>query len=374
MRKLRFTGSAATISRSSSVDAIAQLQDQVRIIQSTLSQIVTTVNESVQPVLDSLPQGRSDTRWNLTDDNIFPQKQGLDATQIFVDNDATSSADGGRYWRSDYSRPKTIKETLSSIYLELLTQVDQARLEFVSSSGATLSDRAVGLIGANVFDASQTSSSSSLQGLTSSNMIHLLQIARDLYDDSYDSWTADGSALLDIKSVRDMVESLMELHNSDWNSPVSPTHEDIQSAESSYKLFFGGAGETDLTSDLVIGGLCFTPALDSLATISFISEAGIVRTYTGAGSYPSYASISLYDMGAPGSIETPRLVTELTTALLDIGTIDKVEAELDVVSSTPGTDEIFNTERVYEIRIKVGGTPATGDVAKTLWTGIEIEI
>jgi len=197
MRKLRAAGTVGGLNPTSSVSVLEQITDLLRGLHADLSQVITEYNREVQPVLGTLPQGRMETRWDLPDDTICARVNGLDGKTIFVDNSATSSSDGGRYWRSDLSRPKTLKEALAALHTEISTEIDSLRAEIgTTASSDGISPSAKARIGINIFDSSQTSASDSLDGLTQTNQANILQLAKDLYDDLYDSLTGDGNPLL----------------------------------------------------------------------------------------------------------------------------------------------------------------------------------
>jgi hypothetical protein len=101
-------------------------------------------NEEFYPLAISLPQGSRETRWDLNE-TIDPWLNGLDGSQIFVENHATVTSDNGWYWSSIDSRPLTIKEgftalwtRLGEIYTELWTAINN--ISVTGGAGATSLD------------------------------------------------------------------------------------------------------------------------------------------------------------------------------------------------------------------------------------------
>jgi len=114
----------------------------------------------------------------------------------------------------------------------------------------------------------------------------------------------------------------------------------------------------------VVGGLVFDPTrFASPPTFRFL---GVL-----AGVSPTNAELTLVDVGAPGS---PAAGVVRSTATIPGATIN-VPVTVDVpltVSSAPGVnaDEIFDEERMYELRIALDG--AAGDEAIVRWGGLVV--
>jgi hypothetical protein len=365
MRRLSTSGTVPTIVPSGSTDVLRQIEDIIRGIQSDVGQVIIGYNEDVYPIISSFSQGRSETRWSLSDD-IYPKKNGIDGSQVFLDNDASLSLEDGRYWRSDLSRPKTIKESVEDLYTSLSNSIDSIRGDFASVSSYGVPARAVGMIGDNIFDASKSSDSSSLDSIANGNVLHVLQVARDLYGDAYDSWTSDGSILLTGGSLRTMVEGLLSIHNSTWDSSTIPLH----SALPIYSTYTGTPyNEVTALADDVIGGLIFDPSQNASVEVQYTFEAAI--GYMGAAAVDG--ELYLYDMGTSGAIGAGTLVTTLSTASVaqGAGFVDKVSSIL-TISAAPiaGASQILNSERVYEIRTKLTGAPGPGEYCQVSWAGI----
>lgn len=368
MRRLGTSGTVPIIDQTSSVNALQQITDILRGIQADLSQVITEYNSEVYPVLSTLPQGASDSNWSSLTDAVYPNRNGFDGTQFFLDRAASSSTDGGRYFRTDVSRPKTVKEVLNHVYSEINNGIDAIRAEVASLSTSGVSSAAQNRIGINIFDSTQASSSDSLDGLTASNQRHILQLARDVYDDDHDSWTATGTPLLTNYSVRDMLDALLQLHSGAYNSDISLTHP----ASSFYSSFTGATNEeTDSTTEVVIGGFSFDPS-------QWGSTAGLYLYFTSVFSYIAAGAagsglVRLYDLGTPGAVGAGTLRSTLTRTHLDANATDRERVALTAVSSPSATNEIHNAERVYELRILTDGTGDPTDIVRVVWAGIMIE-
>jgi hypothetical protein len=138
VKRLRSSGTIAAIDPSGSVDVLAQITDTLRGVQGDLSQVITEYNKEVYSVISSLPQGKAETRWSLTTDDINPRINNFDGDNIFVDTLASSTKDGGRFWLSTTSpnRPKTVRESFLNVYTTLTTSIDQLRAEIAAIGDA----------------------------------------------------------------------------------------------------------------------------------------------------------------------------------------------------------------------------------------------
>lgn len=136
---------------------------------------------------------------------------------------------------------------------------------------------------------------------------------------------------------------------------------------SSKSSFTGGTNhdETLIDVEVVMGGFVF----DGSTTLSPVFRfVGIFLPATSGN-----ARVRLYDTGpVSGPAIAPELRSELEIAYTAGGAIvDRQKGQ--VKSAAPGidADEIFNTERIYELRVILdGATP--GDAVKIHWAGIEV--
>lgn len=134
-----------------------------------------------------------------------------------------------------------------------------------------------------------------------------------------------------------------------------------------------GAGDYTYTQaaqpvEEVVGNGAFNGSLVGSATAYF--KAAVTNSWqqTGGG---ETTRVRLYDMGpAAGPPDvTPRLVSELTFTAQ--GGPRSAEQALTVVSSTPGTNDILDQDRMYELAI-IQDPSAQGDVAYLGSAGLEV--
>lgn len=112
----------------------------------------------------------------------------------------------------------------------------------------------------------------------------------------------------------------------------------------------------------VFGQFVFDGSLVGTATPSFVGVMTPVFTAVG------WARLRLYDMGpvgAPGGV--PRLVAVLERT---VSGLMNVSQTLTVVAAAPGTNQIWNTERVYELVVIQDSTP--GDIVYVGSAGLKI--
>lgn len=123
--------------------------------------------------------------------------------------------------------------------------------------------------------------------------------------------------------------------------------------------------ETVLDVERVIGGFVLDGSAYSVITYRIIarydpSVAGALR-------------VRLYDMGPiAGPAIVPVLRSTLSIAAPASGDVERVEVAL-TASGAPGvnTDTIFNTARIYELRVILDGSDP-GDEGLIHWAGIEV--
>lgn len=159
----------------------SDLRDFIDAVVAAINQIQTHWNEELVRLLDSLPGGN--TIISDKTDDINPLVNGLDGSQIYLDNLATKISDDGRYYDTSESRPLTIKEIIDSLYTETLANLsllEKAVSAVETSSGLT--DEVEAKIGDNIFSSSEVSSSTSLDGRLSSVEILLRQTIADVFN------------------------------------------------------------------------------------------------------------------------------------------------------------------------------------------------
>ena len=112
-----------------------------------------------------------------------------------------------------------------------------------------------------------------------------------------------------------------------------------------------------------LGGFTLDPGIFTGATFAFSMTAILTD---GGGVAPTF-TLELYDMGAPGVPAAGVLRSQ--AVLSTTGAAVRTEVPL-TLSGAPGVDadEIFNTERIYEVRGTLTGD--IGDLVEIDWAGI----
>jgi len=148
-------------------------------VQNDLAGMMGALNNSVRPILNSLPAGGADSRWSLRSE-IDCYEHGIQGATLFVFNSANSTLADGRYWNTEESRPYTIAEKIEDHDGRIATLESSASSSVTSASSIDLQDlwRAVG---ANYQSGSKTSWTNSLDARTSRLECHDSQTAPDLY-------------------------------------------------------------------------------------------------------------------------------------------------------------------------------------------------
>jgi hypothetical protein len=104
-----------------------------------VNSIVAQWNETLQPLIDSLPGGRRRVSSGARSAEVNPVSNGFDGSQIFTDSTATAQTLGGFLYNGRAKRPKTIKETIIDANASVQSEVSKLRvlidgLEAASSS------------------------------------------------------------------------------------------------------------------------------------------------------------------------------------------------------------------------------------------------
>lgn len=124
---------------------------------------------------------------------------------------------------------------------------------------------------------------------------------------------------------------------------------------------------TTLGSEVLLGGFTVNGATSpgSLSPILFRLQ-GALNVAGAQGD----AELRLYDIGAPGATGAGTLRSTLTIPFASAGSVEVVESTL-TVTGAPGVDadEIFNAQRVYEVRGILLNAQA-GDSFDVTWGGL----
>jgi hypothetical protein len=170
-------------------------------------------NNNLVPIISGLPDGSLDSTINTF-------KNGLDAKNLWVDQEVTSASNDLLFYSSSKGRPYTVEETLRNLYTYVDTAI--AGVSESSSTGAGLSTEEEARIGNNIFDSTLVSSAGSLDGKSENNRLNTIQLAKDLYGPTY-SLDNDGQGNLN-NTVFAMVDALLELHNGNWDDDINISH------------------------------------------------------------------------------------------------------------------------------------------------------
>lgn len=164
--------------------------------------------------LDKISYGNYNTAIN-------GMKTGIDGTNLWVDSSVNSSSLDKTYFDQSNNRPITIYEALQNLTESIADQIAQVRTDVVDASSALTTEQK-NRIGANVFNSSATSSSTSLDGKSENNRLNIIQLAADLYGAGYVLNNNGGTILTN--SVMAMVDALLEAHGGNWDDDIVLTH------------------------------------------------------------------------------------------------------------------------------------------------------
>lgn len=160
-------------------------------ILATLASIQAEWNANLQPILDSLPQGRREIDVENVIATPNPRVNGLDGADIYMDLVASSTRDDGLFWDPTLERPRTIKEGVLEVRRLLHLSISALEASITGSTDGALTDAQKARIGMNIFDATQASSDNSNEGRSINNQLNILQLAADVFGDV----TVTGQAL-----------------------------------------------------------------------------------------------------------------------------------------------------------------------------------
>ena len=144
---------------------------------------------------------------------------GLDGNNLWVDSTVTSSSSNLTYYNANQGRPDTVKESLDDVYTSINSAIVRLQEEIASNS-VSLTSAEESAIGANIFDATQSSSALSLDGKSENNRLNTIQLAKDIYDEASYQLDNDGAANLSY-SLKDMISELLDLHSGSWGADPS---------------------------------------------------------------------------------------------------------------------------------------------------------
>jgi hypothetical protein len=145
-------------------------------LSSDSAKIVYEWNNKLVPVFEGLPDGTVETTINV-------YKNGLDAKNLWVDQEVTSISADLLFYNLNQARPYTVEEALRNLYTYTDTQIEEAVDAAEINSGAlTVGQKTA--IGDHIFNSVLTSSATSLDGKSENSRLNLLQLANDIYGPS----------------------------------------------------------------------------------------------------------------------------------------------------------------------------------------------
>jgi hypothetical protein len=256
--------------------------DSIDEIINSFSLVANRINDSVVPLHALLPDGSDDVLVNAF-------KDGLDGRTLYIDASLTNLATDKTYYNSSKARPSTVKEALDSLYTYVDTQ-DASIQDSLAASVSPLTTAQKARVGMNIFDSTKTSDLASLDGLTATEALNIIQLAKDLYDSSSYALGGDGSADLTY-SVKAMVNALLEAHGGEWNADIALVHSGITvnqidiSASAIYNDLFAGV-PTNTQEDLnqvrtIIRRLLGTAGWTTALTPSYVGGPADLATLLG---------------------------------------------------------------------------------------------
>jgi hypothetical protein len=149
-----------------------------------------------------------------------------------------------------------------------------------------------------------------------------------------------------------------------------PSGLDVQSnsiSEVSFSLVHNGLRTTNDPVEAAVGGGLFNGGMSAPTSIRF----ALTAYYNATGSTGD-AIVRLYDVGTPSTPASPVLRSTLTIPFASSGGTIAITNDLTAVSSSPGTDEILDVERVYEVTAEIDGSNGATDVFNVWKASLEV--
>lgn len=161
----------------SSADYNATQQEVIN----SFAQIANSWNNSLQPLLDTLPSGSTTIIREDRTSDPNPYINGFDGSQIYMDCTSTEITDDGKYFDTVNNRPITIKESFEDLSATLSRSLQDISVQIAQVSQNTgVTPRQKQAIGSRIFDSEQVSSPGSLDGITQTLIRYTNQLQLDL--------------------------------------------------------------------------------------------------------------------------------------------------------------------------------------------------
>lgn len=208
-------------------------------IRNSLTEFSLAWNNSLQPLIDTLPGGL--TGINLDDRTSTPNPflNGFDGSQVFTDMTATPVVDEGRFYSDGSSRPLTIKETFNGIQRQINDKIQTLEVQIAKiNNESAVSARQKQAIGMRIFDPTTESSPVSLDGQVTDLSKNIDQLALDISGDS--NYLQNSGAMTMLYSILDQVTAIQAAH--DYNPNFnSMSHNHLQFHDHRYHVKPDGA-------------------------------------------------------------------------------------------------------------------------------------
>jgi hypothetical protein len=268
----------------------AEFKTSIDSISANINQQWSLWNNHIRPILDSLPSGSRDQRWNSgrgLPEKIDALNYGIQGTTLFVFNDANETSAYGRYWDEIAARPKTIAEALEDIWTSI-SEID------TSTSGETSSIDLQPIW--NAVGSWYQTGSSSASGSIDWRLVQLESDSTDLLHDVYstDAGLGFSGYGFPVHGVAEFIHYLAIAHGvpSGWNGGIPSDVSHGAFSTPTLDIAYDGGGSGVGRSITVDAGTV------ALTVPSGFNYAGLTITQNDATNNPSGAVISNAGTGA----------------------------------------------------------------------------
>ena len=203
-------------------------------IRNSLTEFSLAWNNSLQPLLDTLPGGLTGIDLDSRTDTPNPFVNGFDGSQVYTDITASPVVDEGRFYNEDNSRPLTIKETFNGIQRQINDKIQNLEVQIAKlNNESAITARQKQAIGMRIFDPTTESSPSSLDGQISDMSKNIDQLALDISGDQ--NYLQNSGAQTLLYSILEQLNAIQAAH--DYNPSFnSMSHNHLQFHDHRYHI------------------------------------------------------------------------------------------------------------------------------------------